>query len=198
MRVTASVLLVLLMACANRPGTSEAGAGSEGGAGPSSASEEPPASGDPSDSSDPGPADEGPSDESGDADTVAADVMGVEVSGSPGAYTFAVTLRSPDTGCDRYADWWEVVDAEGALLYRRILGHSHVDEQPFTRSGGPVPAAAEASLWIRAHMQGDGTSPEGYGGQVMMGSPQEGFSVADARELAPLHEADPLPDGCAF
>jgi len=185
MRVTASVLMVLLMACANRPGTSEAGAGSDAAGGPASAGEGTSVSG-------------GSSDEGSDAGMVAADVMAVEVSGSADGYTFAVTLRSPDTGCDRYADWWEVVDAEGTLLYRRILGHSHVDEQPFTRSGGPVPAQIEDRLWIRAHMQGDGTSTEGYGGQVMMGSVQEGFSFADADGLAPLHEAEPLPDGCAF
>ena len=59
----------------------------------------------------------------------------VSVSGSAQSYTFSVTLRSSDTGCDHYADWWEVLSSDGELIYRRVLLHSHVDEQPFTRSG---------------------------------------------------------------
>jgi hypothetical protein len=64
-------------------------------------------------------------------------VVAVEVTGEPGARAFTVTVRSPDTGCERYADLWEVVSTDGDLRYRRVLAHSHVDEQPFTRSGGP-------------------------------------------------------------
>ena len=82
----------------------------------------------------------------GSADTgpaLVGDVEGVTVSGDPGRYDFAVTLASPDLDCSRYADWWEVVSGEGELLYRRILNHSHADEQPFTRSGGPVATEAD-------------------------------------------------------
>ncbi|MGA9190363.1 MAG: hypothetical protein WBZ24_01400, partial [Anaerolineales bacterium] len=73
-----------------------------------------------------------------ESDSAQARVISVDVSGEEGAFTFAVEIASPDTGCDRYADWWEVVTPNGDLLYRRILLHSHVDEQPFARSGGPV------------------------------------------------------------
>jgi hypothetical protein len=46
---------------------------------------------------------------------------------------------------------WEVVDVTGeALLYRRILGHSHVSEQPFVRSGGPVSATSDVVI-VRSH-----------------------------------------------
>jgi hypothetical protein len=124
----------------------------------------------------------------------AADVVAVEVSGDPGAYTFNVTVSSPDTGCDQWADWWEVVSEDGALLYRRVLLHSHVTEQPFTRSGGPVSVAADEVLIVRAHMN-DG----GYGGAALRGSVAEGF--ADDRPpltfAAELASRDPLPEGCA-
>ena len=65
-----------------------------------------------------------------------ANVMQVSVGGNPGSYTFSVTIESPDSGCDQYADWWEVVSPEGQLIYRRVLLHSHVREQPFHSLGG--------------------------------------------------------------
>lgn len=128
-----------------------------------------------------------------DGDT--ADVTAVTATGSEGAYTFAVTLASPDTGCDQYANWWEVLDEEGNLLYRRILGHSHVGEQPFTRTGGPVDVAADQQVYVRAHMD-----PAGYGGEVFAGSVADGFqSAADFPEFdAAVETQAPQPDGCAF
>lgn len=44
------------------------------------------------------------------------------------------------------------MSTDGKLLYRRVLLHSHVDEQPFTRSGGPVPIQTDSVVWVRAHM----------------------------------------------
>ena len=129
-------------------------------------------------------------------DEVVADVTAVRVSGDPGRYTFAVTLRSADTGCEQYADWWEVVTPDGELIYRRILAHSHVDEQPFTRSGGPVDIQAAARVIVRAHM-----NEVGYGGVAYAGSPNTGFEPERSvgSDLAPdLADATPLPDGCAF
>ena len=67
-----------------------------------------------------------------------AKITAVECTGGPNNYTLSVTIESPDTGCDQYADWWEVFYPDNTLIYRRILSHSHVNEQPFTRSGGPV------------------------------------------------------------
>lgn len=123
-----------------------------------------------------------------------ADVTAASASGEPGRYTFSVTIASPDTGCERYADWWEVVDADGRLLYRRILLHSHVDEQPFTRSGGPVPVAASDPVWVRAHL-----STGGYG-RAMTGTVEAGFGAAVPPDGfgAGLEAEAPQPDGCAF
>ena len=85
------------------------------------------------------------------ADSAAA-VTAVTATGAPGTYTFSVTVESPDTGCAQYADWWEVLRPDGSLVYRRVLLHSHVDEQPFTRSGGPVNIASNEDIYIRVHM----------------------------------------------
>jgi hypothetical protein len=124
-----------------------------------------------------------------------ADVVSVKVSGVSGAYQFAVTVRSPDTGCSRYANWWEVVSEDGRLLYRRVLAHSHVDEQPFVRAGGPVTVAASTVVIVRSHLH-----PSGYGGIVMKGSAATGFkpealSADFAKDLA---KKQPLPDACDF
>ena len=124
-----------------------------------------------------------------------ADVVSATVSGTAGSYQLSVSLRSPDTGCDLYANWWEVVRPDGSLVYRRILAHSHVDEQPFTRSGGPIPASADEPLIVRSHLQ-----PGGYGGTELQGSMAGGFEpvAAPAQLPASLETAPPQPDGCAF
>ncbi len=124
-----------------------------------------------------------------------ADVTAVTTSGDPGAYSFSVTISSPDTGCEQYADWWEVVTEDGELRYRRILLHSHVSEQPFTRSGGPVAVAADEIVIVRAHM-----NTGGYGGAALRGSVDAGFEAyrPEAGFAAALASRDPLPEGCDF
>lgn len=49
-------------------------------------------------------------------------------------WRFNVTLSHPDTGWNHYADGWRVLDMQGNELGLRVLGHPHVQEQPFTRS----------------------------------------------------------------
>ena len=124
-----------------------------------------------------------------------ADITNVSVSGLENAYTFNVTISSPDIGCDQYADWWEVVSASGELIYRRILLHSHVNEQPFTRSGGSVDISEEDIIWVRAHMNNTG-----YGGKTLKGSVKDGFQEMDFPEDLGnnLDQIAPLPDGCNF
>ncbi len=124
-----------------------------------------------------------------------AAVLAVSHSGTEGDYTFSVELTSPDTGCEQYADWWEIFDAEGQLLYRRILGHSHVDEQPFTRSGGSVNIDTTTFIYIRGHM-----NPLGYGSLVFSGTIKDGFVATELpiEFAADLVVAEPLPTSCAF
>jgi hypothetical protein len=129
------------------------------------------------------------------AGVLGADVVSVEVTGSPNAYQFSVGIASPDEGCHQYADWWEVLSEEGELVYRRILTHSHVNEQPFVRSGGPVAIGADAVVVVRAHLH-----PGGYGGRVMRGTVQSGFEEVELGSdfAAEVEGAPPQPTECAF
>ena len=111
------------------------------------------------------------------SDVASADVVAVAVSGASGAYAFDVTVRSDDLGCDQYADWWDVRRPTGELVYRRVLNHSHVDEQPFTRSGGPVAVVADEEVWLFAHLH-----PLGYTGAWMRGTVETGFQTASDQE----------------
>ncbi len=124
-----------------------------------------------------------------------ATIVSVASSGSNANYTFSVGISSPDTGCDQYANWWEVITEDGTLLYRRILGHSHVDEQPFVRSGGKVPIAENQVVIIRAHM-----NTSGYGTVIFKGSVLNGFKEANLEDsfASELATQQPLSNGCAF
>jgi hypothetical protein len=88
-----------------------------------------------------------------------------------------------------------VVSEDGELLYRRILLHSHVSEQPFRRSGGPVAVDANTVVIVRAHMH-----PDGYGGIALRGSVDGDFEPVqlDANFAPNFDEIEPLPTGCAF
>ena len=75
----------------------------------------------------------------------AGNVKIVDATASPSGsdrYAFEVTLRHDDTGWDHYADAWDVLAPDGAVLGERVLLHPHLDEQPFTRglSGVVIPA----------------------------------------------------------
>jgi len=122
-------------------------------------------------------------------------IKNVSVQGDETNYTFSVTIESPDTGCEQYADWWEVLTVDSTLLYRRILAHSHVDEQPFTRSGGPVSIDENQFVFIRAHMNN-----LGFGTRVFSGSVSTGFEADSLRSdyASSLAIESPLPSGCAF
>ena len=96
----------------------------------------------------------------GEADVVKVNV----VMAGERTYRFDVTLRHDDTGWDHYADKWEVVLLDGAVLGTRKLLHPHVNEQPFTRSlsGVRIPNSIQQVL-VRAH-----DSVHAYGGQVLI------------------------------
>jgi len=126
-----------------------------------------------------------------------ATVQKVSVSGTEGNYTFSVTLKSPDKGCSQYANWWEVITDNEVLVYRRVLGHSHVKEQPFTRSGGSVTISGSDIVIIRGHMN---TTGYGEGEIAVKGSVENGFEpYIIAKEFGKeLESVAPQPSACAF
>jgi hypothetical protein len=93
-----------------------------------------------------------------------ANVIAVKVTPEPeSTYRFDVTIRSDDTGWEKYANRFEVLSPDGTILGTRVLAHPHETEQPFTRelSGVTIPADMSQVL-VRAH-----DSVEGYGGAEM-------------------------------
>lgn len=69
---------------------------------------------------------------------------------------FDVTLSHPDTGWDHYADGWRVELADGTVLGTRVLGHPHVNEQPFTRSDSIAVPDGVTEVFVRASCNVDG------------------------------------------
>lgn len=127
--------------------------------------------------------------------TLQASITSVTTSGGEENYTFSVGISSPDTGCAQYANWWEVITEDGTLIYRRILAHSHVNEQPFVRSGGTVSIAANQVVIVRAHMNTSGYGTTVYKGSVLNGFTEDTLAPDFADQLA---TQEPLPTNCAF
>jgi len=93
----------------------------------------------------------------GDADVIAVQTTQV----APDTYSFAVTVKSKDTGWDRYADRLEVVAPDGTVLGIRPLVHPHDDEQPFTRDLSDVKIKGPIKVTIRARFK-----PTGFDGET--------------------------------
>ena len=124
-----------------------------------------------------------------------AKIISVNALGTDGNFTFSVKVKSPDTGCDQYANWWEIITEDGQLIYRRILGHSHVDEQPFERSGGKVNITKVQIVIVRAHMNNIG-----YGTSSYKGSVAEGFKgeILPSDFAGDIETEEPQPGDCPF
>ncbi len=93
-----------------------------------------------------------------------ADVTHVAIRRSAmGLYDLDVTIRSKDTGWERYADRIEALGPDGTVLGTRVLDHPHDTEQPFTRDLYQLKVPVGISrVTVRAHFK-----PTGFDGAVM-------------------------------
>lgn len=93
-----------------------------------------------------------------------ANVIDVKVTAeAEGQYRFDVTIRSDDTGWEKYADRFEVLSPDGKVLGTRVLAHPHETEQPFTRELSGISISNDITeVLVRAH-----DSVEGFGGAEM-------------------------------
>ena len=92
-----------------------------------------------------------------------ADVLAAEAVRTGDAWRFEVTVAHADAGWDHYADAWEVVGPDGAVLATRTLHHPHVEEQPFTRSLSGVRLPEDVTrVTVRAR-----DSVHGHGGETV-------------------------------
>lgn len=129
------------------------------------------------------------------AENYYADITKVSAIKSPlgSGYSLQVTIKSSDKNCDHYVNWWEAVSENGELLYRRILGHPHSREQPFSRGGVTKSINDETVFYVRAHIH-----PFGYSNMGMKGSVKNGFSAVDITNGFAKHLANEgeIPSHC--
>lgn len=94
-----------------------------------------------------------------EADVIAATASNI------GGSTWRVesTVQHADTGWDHYANAFEVLGPDGALLEKRVLFHPHVNEQPFTRSVTVIVPEGVTQVTVRAV-----DSVHGHGGAEMV------------------------------
>lgn len=91
-----------------------------------------------------------------------ANVVAVEWRVMNGVHRFDVTLYHDDDGEEGYADWWQIETADGEVLARRDLLHSHGTRE-FTRSESVRLPDGVTCLVVRGHDQ-----THGFGGQAMV------------------------------
>ncbi len=90
-----------------------------------------------------------------------ADVVSATADCSESKCSFAVTVRHDDKGWNHYANAWQVLAPDGAVLATRVLRHPHVGQQPFTRGLNDVDVPSDlTSVRIRAR-----DSVHGLGGE---------------------------------
>ncbi len=82
-----------------------------------------------------------------------ADIIAATATNTGGTqWQISATVRHADTGDEHYADAFEVLGPDGAVLEggKRVLWHPHVHEQPFTRSHTMTIPAGITRITVRA------------------------------------------------
>ena len=92
-----------------------------------------------------------------------ADVVSVNVTAEKdGTFSFVVGVRHDDEGWNHYADRWEILAPNGAVLETRILHHPNVDEQPSVRS---ITRVYIPEKWTKVTIRAR-DNVHGYGGKT--------------------------------
>lgn len=74
------------------------------------------------------------------------------VKSADGTYCIEATVKHADEGWNLYADRFDVLAPDGTVLGERILAHTHVEEQPFTRSlSAVIIPDGITEIRVRAH-----------------------------------------------
>jgi hypothetical protein len=87
-----------------------------------------------------------------------ADVLNAEARcDAAGLCHIQVTIKHADIGWSHYADRFEILGPNDAVIATRVLRHPHVHEQPFTRTlkAVEIPKGVDEVV-IRAHDSVDG------------------------------------------
>lgn len=83
------------------------------------------------------------------------------VQGEKGSWNINVTLKHGDEGWKHFSNAWRVVDKQGNVLANRVLGHPHVNEQPFTRGLSNISIPKKIQIvFIEAHDLKHGWAPK--------------------------------------
>jgi len=126
-------------------------------------------------------------------------VGGTATQQSSGDWLVSASVSSTETGWDKYANEWKAESGvDGTLLGTRVLGHPHVDEQPFTRSLSGVAIPEDVPMIILSAQD----SVLGYCGDsfelVLPGRESMAETLASAETTAPPIEGILLNDTGMF
>ncbi|CEL99265.1 unnamed protein product [Vitrella brassicaformis CCMP3155] len=105
-----------------------------------------------------------------------ADILDLGIkNGTSGGYVLKVRYTSTDKDCTQYMNWYELLDEEGRLLFKRHMTHPHTKFPIWRETLLPVDGVYDdTTVIVRGHMY-----PNGYSGKAIKGSIKDGFQPID-------------------